>query len=433
MGKQYRNMSEAISSVSVNPLPGFGVGKKTVNKLMFWMFLFSLLFVGLMVPKLSIILLLCLPIIMVRPKVIYLKENLILFMFLITYFTIAVIFYYPKGPLRAIINVIVIQSSYLLGVYTNWRELPYWPNNGLYAIIAFSMGLFLFAAYSFQFTAAHYPHLIYGRILINVWNLEELHALQFCIYTAPFISLIFPGIVALSRYRLREIYYFKDIIGVMMLLVLISIGLVGLVLNTILQNRTAYAILALSFLVIFMYLLFRQTLSANLKMIGFIIFLSIIAYFSLMFFFDFNLLGHILERRFEKGVETPRYTLWIHGLYNIFESPFGGGKMHSALQGISEWYHNLWLDVVRDSGLIPLLFLLIFQIMHLRSVLSIFKWNENIFLKISIIAIITYILSIYQSEPIIDPSVIAFGFTVFCLGVIKNLAYNMPLDKRISS
>jgi len=433
MSIKYPNLSAASSSYYVEPVLRLGIRKSTLNKFKFLILLISLIFVGLMVPKLSVIMLFCLAILLVRPNTIFLKENLFLFMFSITYFTIAIIFDYPEGPVRAIINVMMVQSAYLLGVNTNWRELPYWPNNGVYAIIAFSMGMFLYSVYCFHFTMENWPLIIYSRGLIHVWFDAELHPLQFCVFTATLIALILPCIVALSRYHLREIFHFKSIIRVMLLLGLISLGLAGLILNTILQNRTAYVILALCSLAIFIYLLWKQKMTANLKMIGILISLITVTYIVLMVFLDIDLLKRIFEHRFEHGVETPRYELWTNGFYNIFEYPLGGGKLDVTRQGMTKWFHNLWLDIVRVSGVLPLILLIIFQMLHLKSIWSILKRNDYEFLKLFIISILIYGLVIYLSIPVNETSTMAFGFTIFCLGVIRNLGYNLALDGRISS
>ncbi len=426
-------MSGASSLDSVEPVLKLGIRKSAINKFKFWMLLVSLVFVGVMVPKASVILLFGLSILLARPSVIFLQENLFLFLFSVTYYAIAIIFGYPEGPVRAMINVMIVQSAYMLGVYTNWRGLPYWPNNGVYAIIAFAMGMFLFSVYCFNFTMENQPFMVYNRDVINVWSNEEIHPLQFCAFTATLIVLILPCIVALTRYHLREIFHFKSIIGIMVLLGLISLGLAGLILNTILQNRTAYAILALCSLAIFIYLLVQQKMTANLRMIVIMVSLMIVTYIVLMVFLDIDLLKRILERRFEQGVETPRYELWTNGFYNIFEYPFGGGRLDPTLQMMTKWFHNLWLDVVRVSGVLPLILLIIFQMLHLKSIWSILKRSDYEFLKLFIISILIYGLSIYVSVPILETSVMAFGFTIFCLGVIRNLGYNLALNEQISS
>lgn len=51
----------------------------------------------------------------------------------------------------------------------------------------------------------------------------------------------------------------------------------------------------------------------------------------------------------ERGLDSPRFSMFIYGISNFLDYPFGGLKVHAeGYTGI--WFHNMLLDLVRVSG-----------------------------------------------------------------------------------
>jgi len=378
----------------------------------------ALVFVGLTVPKYSVIVLFLLVFLLARPKALFLKENLTLFLFLVTYYAMTV-FHGEQETLRAFYNILIIQSAYVLGVYTDWRELPYWPYNSLLALIAFSLGFFFNSFYTFQYIYSNYPFLIGTRTYINIWTNELGSPLALATFTIPVIMFALPSIYLLSKFRFRMIINYRHLFIISLLILLILSGVLSLIMNAVLANRTPFIVFILSSITAIIYLFFRQNLSENIKMTlaGLIITVIIISISS--HYYDIDMIYGLVKLRFEAGIETSRYDLWIQGFYNIFENPFGGGQVDVSMG--EYWFHNLWLDIVRASGIVPLLFMLIFQGQHVRSISLIIKRNKDNFINLSIISLLIGVLSLYLAEPILEASVIFFAFTMFFVGSLKNM------------
>ncbi|QCJ71834.1 hypothetical protein C9446_19575 [Providencia heimbachae] len=64
------------------------------------------------------------------------------------------------------------------------------------------------------------------------------------------------------------------------------------------------------------------------------------------------------ENLSQRGVESPRYSMWIQGVSNLFNYPFGGMSFNvPGYKGV--WFHNIFLDTARTSGIIPLIILMV--------------------------------------------------------------------------
>lgn len=51
----------------------------------------------------------------------------------------------------------------------------------------------------------------------------------------------------------------------------------------------------------------------------------------------------------ERGLDSPRFSMFVYGISNFLDYPFGGLKVHAeGYTGI--WFHNMLLDLVRVSG-----------------------------------------------------------------------------------
>ena len=111
----------------------------------------------------------------------------------------------------------------------------------------------------------------------------------------------------------------------------------------------------------------------------------LLSYTVLSFFTDFIDLDSLtsLDRVTSEGSESGRYKLYELGINNLFKYPFGGYYIDNGTYG-TIWNHNLFLDISRMSGLIPLSLILLSFIFVARKILSNFKYvNKNYLLIFS--------------------------------------------------
>lgn len=106
-------------------------------------------------------------------------------------------------------------------------------------------------------------------------------------------------------------------------------------------------------------------------------------FIALSFFSDFVNLDNLasLNRITTEGSDSGRYKLYELGINNLFAYPFGGYYIDSGTYG-TIWNHNLFLDISRMSGLIPLLLILLSFSFIARKILSNFKNIDKSFLLI---------------------------------------------------
>ena len=109
----------------------------------------------------------------------------------------------------------------------------------------------------------------------------------------------------------------------------------------------------------------------------------VLFFIALSFFNDFINLDSLasLDRITTEGSESGRYKLYELGINNLFAYPFGGYYIDNGTYG-TIWNHNLFLDISRMSGLIPLLLILLSFSFIARKILSNFKNVDKSFLLI---------------------------------------------------
>ena len=397
----------------------------TFSKFKLFALLLSLLVLGLNIPKVTTILFPLLVLIWARFRARFMLETLLLLMFSISYYFISA--YYRVIPFDVAVKYTVITpSAYLLGAYIRWDRLSFWPYNTILAVEAIGMGFVLFSFFSFRYTMSHYGYLISDRQFVSIWTGEATNGIGLATYSGALIALVPASMVGLTRlWRGKSPLFTRVFLGLVFCSVIVM-GTLGGYINAYMQNRGFLLMFFLVCTIVFIYYFCRQNFITFLTAIMISLVVSIIFYYILINFIDINRSANILSYRLNAAkFHTPRFHLWIEGLKNIFENPWGNTKINYKLLGGELYYHNLWLDIVRVSGIIPVLFLLAFQLKHVRSVFIILRKSEYPLLEISIISITIFIIFIYQCEPVMDFSENFFCFTIFILGIIKYLGKAM--------
>lgn len=396
----------------------------------FTFILVSMVVLGLNMPKVTTILFGLLVLLFARPRLQFLSENILLLLFSVTYFMFGLT-YGTVFLSDAIKYMIIFQAAYCLGVYTRWDRLPLWPSNTLLAVAAFGTGLLIFSFLSFRLTLAGSGYLISGRKFVSIWDGEIGNGIGLASYAGTVIALMPVAIIGLTRLRRESSSGRRRIFLAMIFCCIIVMGIVGVYINSYMQNRGALLMVVIISIVVMLYYFWKQSIVTNIKAIILGLILCPIFYLILMNFFDINKSFEILTSRFNADeLQTNRFHDWIEGLKSLFVNPFGGVKISRRVLG-DVYFHNLWLDIGREGGIIPVLFLVIFQLKHVRSVFSILRNAGNILLKIGIISLVIFILFDYQSEPVLDFSANFFCLTLFILGIIRYLGKAMAKNRNM--
>lgn len=149
-----------------------------------------------------------------------------------------------------------------------------------------------------------------------------------------------------------------------------------------------------------------------------LVFIISISYFLYVFNFgEYNLTSALYSRIANSEDLTTfgsRSSRWIEGVQNIFKYPWGGDYMLNY-----RYYHNLWLDTYRVSGIIPMIFLLLFTLNAIGLIIKTGK-NGTISLrgKTVIMTLLVVYLSVFFIEPIIEGAFTYFISFCFFYGLV---------------
>ncbi len=122
---------------------------------------------------------------------------------------------------------------------------------------------------------------------------------------------------------------------------------------------------------------------------------------------------------YEAGSRTIR---WIEGVENIFLYPLGSESKRIG------YFHNLWLDLRYDAGVVPMIFLLIISIDFTIGAFKMMKLpNISMQLKGLLGTVNLSILIMMFMEPVLQGSFIFFLFYIFISSIIVSLNHNASI------
>ncbi len=176
-------------------------------------------------------------------------------------------------------------------------------------------------------------------------------------------------------------------------------------------SRTQLGIALISLLVTISYLTLKQPFIKNIRLLLAIAIPLIVIYYSISA--DAAYLN-ILEQRNNDQEElmgaNGRTELWLASLNNLTTQPFGW-EMSSD---ISEFSHNLWLDVDRIAGIIPFIFLSLFTILCVNLVTKTLKTApRHLYFNTTILVLFIGFMAVFFVEPVMEG--LYYLFLIFCL------------------
>lgn len=194
-----------------------------------------------------------------------------------------------------------------------------------------------------------------------------------------------------------------------------------------LGSRTQIVISLIALFGSLLYIIPRQSMKRN--MITFIVFFVGISFLISNVSFDLNQdwLSTFAGRMDKGGSDIAsgggRTERWTRSLENMFTKPLGWSVDEFG------YSHNLWLDILRASGIIPFILLVVFSIKSFFTIKNADSKNNKNFSfnnQVQIYALAFFL--IFMVEPIIEG---AFSlFVLFCLviGVINKYQTTQPVN-----
>jgi len=399
---------------------------KTARKGFYVFSAVTLLVLGLNVPKVSVLAVLAaLGVVFVRWKgdIVYgfPARCSLLLIFSLTYY-VTMYFYDFKDLTDVIINPLFITSAYALGFSITRTNTPDWPSGLVWIVLAMVSG---FVAFSFlsvytAMSSGHGTDILF-RSAPNYWKASES-------INGPILGLF--ASLGLSLAPVLFLSTGEPFPGRRRLVLLIAaVSLLvgaGLYVNVSLQNRSPFVALLLSFLLSAYYYFFIRRISPKHKartVMSMILFLCVAAYLFVSSGYDYSQFS--LVGRFEvKGLETDRFGAWMYMLRALPDNLAGGRVVYI---GNIDYVHDLWLDVVYDAGIIPVIFLLLFHALHVKSFADVFRADIPLLLALVILSVSVSFLVGFIGEPVLQGSVIYFSASCFLLGLVSRLSTDVKM------
>lgn len=250
----------------------------------------------------------------------------------------------------------------------------------------------------------------YKRFIPSFWTGEEIKSTKLASYLI--YNSVIPAILVANQKRFNLITK----------IILTAIFVITILASFRLGSRTLIGISIFTLIASMIYIVSKQNIFKNLKLIVAVIVVIAVIYIYVPFDVNspiFSTLGHRLKHGAGESIGTAgnRTVLWADGLKNLITHPLGW-KYHSL-------HHNLWLDMAKNGTIIPLIFFLINNVFCYLNIKKAFKiLNDDIGLNITFFLTFFSTFLLFFTEPVIEGNF--FSIVIYCLfygiltGYIKN-------------
>jgi len=343
----------------------------SIKKLSYNALLFSMLLTGLWFPKIGIPFLFILLILLLK-KLIPAPSNLLKIQYVLVVLFISTYTLFWKDPsiqaessyfknkeLFMFVELIIILTCvFWIVMYIRIKD------NLITILNVYAMGMYLKSLIIVSYTLINKP------FLLSLRQLFDPFAMKIC--NSPAISLMAVYGTLFGIYNISKINttYILKIFNLLIVIIGITIGF-------LLQARTFFVIL----IIFLIYITLIQVKMKNIIRTIFVLSLG----FSVLFALNglsrtnklySNTVENTIHRFQRENIQSNRYKQWESAINIIIRNPLGGGSTDKRIEH-TYWFHNLWLDIGRTSGLIPLIIIIAFQFLTLIAMRNIYKIRSN--------------------------------------------------------
>lgn len=353
-------------------------------------------------------------------------EVLLILLFSVSYFLILTI-YKNLGFGWMIIYVVGPTLNFLIGYFLVWSKEDIYM-----AIIVIVAGKFTNGFLNMlQFFKVHGMTLyVPFRLFPDIWSGTMLTATLQNTYFVLMVSLLFYCILLFANGK----KFFPSVL-------LLSITL-SVLLSLVMGNRALFVVMFLTFISDFLFYVFfikksRKMLRRLLLIIIVILFLGYTFYINNVLNFKVIFENSTLYFRFKNPDDSSlssrmRLNAYKKVAEQFFDFPLGGYKMDI---GNVKYVHNMFLDILYATGLIPFFFITLYTIKSLANLLNVVKQKSTVpEFKILVLSVYTGLLLTFMFEPILEGS--SHLFLIFCLinGMVKKQVdmYKIQKDRIVT-
>lgn len=331
------------------------------------------------------------------------KSMLILILFSVSYAVIS--FYYNKGDLFLLLGPIL--AFYIGRMICNKKEGA--EGYITKCIFSIAIGFFLHAMLNY-FTNTEEI----GRNTIDFWTKEMMAATLQATMLTMIMSTLFYTLFYIKEWKYK--------------IVMLIFIILAFTYDMILATRTLLIITASSFLVSWLVYTCLNKKYKNMIKSVLVIAILWIAFVSI---YENNLL-EIKEKVEESNLfsrmndddtissDEGRFQTQIIAIQSLWQYPFGGNH---ELIGNLRYAHNMWLDVAKQTGIIPFVLLIIFFVTNIIQLIKVIKSKDvTEQFKVLLIGIYISVILNFLVEPILQGIPLYFVCFTIIMGLVDGKA-----------
>lgn len=194
--------------------------------------------------------------------------------------------------------------------------------------------------------------------------------------------------------------------------------------STLVSTRTPIVLFGLLLIFVFLYNL--KNLSFSKKILTGLIFSIIIYVYQIVDFAATEITSFLYSRFQQKDVVDfgSRLEMWMEGIRNVFLFPWGGEVMRY------NYYHNLWLDLKKFGGVVPMILLVVFSVFSIKITYQVLNNTQISRQTRSLLGSMFFVVfAMMFMEPVIEGGPVFFLFYVFLVSFMYHFNLNMQKSK----
>ena len=401
------------------------IEKSASKRLFFINYVLSIFIYGLTIPRLSnVIMLIVVLIILIRNSMRNTKEInkgilvpvLLLFMFSTTFYVMLYLNRLSELSPTLIVNIFLIPAAYFVGYTINRKNTPDWPNGLLPVFLSMVTGFVIITFLSVYTETGAFGY----AVELKIRSAQSFWGKSSGIQEDMFASL---GMCLLPVLFFGRVKHLKRYYRLFIATIIVVLFVLGIYVVFAVQFRSPLLALSLSFIVSgVVYILKIKEDIKKRDIFMTIIFIAGVAFFLLkylpMIYEDYHIF-----KRLEIPFETNRYFVWALTIKQIPSNLMGGGNVYID----QNWPHNLWLDVVYFTGILPLMLLLIFHFTQLKRLIIVIRSKKlSLMIVTAIIGIsISFFVTFMKSPTMFGGNFPLFVASCFFFGLISRLSHDI--------
>lgn len=240
------------------------------------------------------------------------------------------------------------------------------------------------------------------RYMLNIWSDELIHPTNLNSYCVFSIINLYPAYRFEKRKRQKVLFYFAGLMGVFVCL------------KTATRSNLLFLALSIVFTILFT---LKKMDFSDIKIERKKMFLVIAAVLLLLLLAD-QLVNILQDSALGQRIQNENASLEngrFERMYTVFSQllnyPFGNMPFGHA--------HNMWLDVARVSGVIPMIFMILYTCGTVISCLKLSVKKIPMDIRVWAQTIICVMFLTFQIEPVLEGRPYVFMLFCFLAGMIK--------------